>query len=1020
MEQAKRLLQRIAAFDSHRANPILVVADAYLSEQQWQPILDLGGQIFKSGEVIQCPMPLPDESFPCGHNFRFEVAAQHIAKNYEGSWLWLDPYCVPIRKGWLGEIEHEHAASQMPFLAQFLEPATHGTPYVCTSAVGVYPAQLPKRVMQTLISKRQENREITCAQFIVPFCARSKTILSLPFIGKHRVFNQEALAGIPRTASIVHTGDARSLIAALNGEPQTETPVEAPQVHAAPKVGGVYYHSGSLGDVIYGLYGMKKAGGGKLILGPKHRKTTVASHPITEEFYDLLAPLLSAQKFITSHEFSERHPGTDNAFDLNTYRTCWEDPKVRERTGINLLAHMYFFILNRMEEFRHDEPWLTSPRKIQTGLFTVHRSPRYHNELFPWKTIYEHFKGRLLFVGLPSEHKEFTRTVGKVSYWNPQDFGELASVIAGSEGFIGNQSFPCSLAIGLGKRVIQEVTPVSPDCLFRRKNFIGYESGKGFDSGDLKKWETSELYNGEVPAKAAVKSPPAISVLVFNKIDLTRRCLAFLYRNTPEFNLWVTNNASSDGTTKFLDEFAKGRPNCHVVHNKLNLGFQEPNQKLFQDLCASENPPEFFVLLNNDVEVGPGWWQSIERIFDSDPRIAIVGSSRGTCGKLTFDFQGGPLMRGEQPEYVEGSLMAIRTSVVKRLGLFDPHLQFMYGEDSDLCLRVREAGYKIAVADINCAHVSSQTLRSVTPELKARIDKHHKHNHEYLKRKWRVYLKRRNFQYTVLLKREAALGDVIDVTAVLPFLTKRWPECSIAVQTKFPEVFLGMPVRAEYSVLGNYDYVYDLNLSYEKQPDWHTMQAYFDSCEIESDWKTAVPQLSRMDENDEYAARLLSGKQMPVAVHACPSWPGKTWPEEKWKELLKELNCLGVDPVLLGADRTLDIGSLGLDLRGKTSLPQSMSVIAKCKIFVGIDSGPSHIAQAVGCPAVVLFGTVLAERKLFPACRTIGIQATRKQADCVGLHHRLKPPVTSSDCDGACMRAISMESVREAVLSFVK
>ena len=60
------------------------------------------------------------------------------------------------------------------------------------------------------------------------------------------------------------------------------------------------------------------------------------------------------------------------------------------------------------------------------------------------------------------------------------------------------------------------------------------------------------------------------------------------------------------------------------------------------------------------------------------------------------------------------------------------------------------------------------------------------------------------------------------------------------------------------------------------------------------------------------------------------------------------------EPAALAFSATLS--EPALIAAGKTTLPQSAALMEKCALFVGNDSGPAHMAAAVGCPAVVLFG----------------------------------------------------------------
>ncbi len=118
------------------------------------------------------------------------------------------------------------------------------------------------------------------------------------------------------------------------------------------------------------------------------------------------------------------------------------------------------------------EPWLkVSPSARARGRVICHRSPRYHNPYFRWDEIGAKFGTQLLFVGLPHEVEELRRvTKVHAEYAITQDYLELAQLIAGADLFIGNQSSPMGLAIGLGVPFIQETCLWTPDCLYPREN----------------------------------------------------------------------------------------------------------------------------------------------------------------------------------------------------------------------------------------------------------------------------------------------------------------------------------------------------------------------------------------------------------------------------------------------------------------------------------------------------------------------------------------------------------------------
>ena len=86
-------------------------------------------------------------------------------------------------------------------------------------------------------------------------------------------------------------------------------------------------------------------------------------------------------------------------------------------------------------------PWLdVSAASNYAGKIIINRSPRYHNDFFPWAKLVKAFGSRMLFIGLESEHEVFCHECGQVAYLPTTNLLRAARVIAGSELFIGNQS----------------------------------------------------------------------------------------------------------------------------------------------------------------------------------------------------------------------------------------------------------------------------------------------------------------------------------------------------------------------------------------------------------------------------------------------------------------------------------------------------------------------------------------------------------------------------------------------------
>lgn len=94
-----------------------------------------------------------------------------------------------------------------------------------------------------------------------------------------------------------------------------------------------------------------------------------------------------------------------------------------------------------------------------------------------------------------------------------------------------------------------------------------------------------------------------------------------------------------------------------------------------------------------------------------------------------------------------------------------------------------------------------------------------------------------------------------------------------------------------------------------------------------------------------------------VAVHARSNNPDKDWDYPRWTALARELAARGIPVVELGlAPAITDPAVPVINLCGRTSILQMAEVIRRAAVFVGVDSGPAHLANATGTRGVVLLG----------------------------------------------------------------
>lgn len=220
-----------------------------------------------------------------------------------------------------------------------------------------------------------------------------------------------------------------------------------------------FRHSGDFGDLIYGMAVLFAIGG-------KHSLFGVDRPGITAKFTNrlpLLKPLLEKQHYIESVECSEEPPDIDFVLFRRNHGAC-----------VTLIrAQCMEYASQKMENVACDgsTPWLMcEPDERFKGRVVVARSPRYNNQYFPWFDIVQHYGKRVVFVGLEEEHANFSLSYGDVEHVRTKNFLDLARIIAGADLFIGNQSSPMAVAMGLGVNAIQEVCLAQPDCIYRRKN----------------------------------------------------------------------------------------------------------------------------------------------------------------------------------------------------------------------------------------------------------------------------------------------------------------------------------------------------------------------------------------------------------------------------------------------------------------------------------------------------------------------------------------------------------------------
>ncbi len=205
---------------------------------------------------------------------------------------------------------------------------------------------------------------------------------------------------------------------------------------------------------------------------------------------------------------------------------------------------------------------------------------------------------------------------------------------------------------------------------------------------------------------------PSISVVVanLNRRNLLEACLRSLeLQEGVSFEAIVVDNASTDGSAAWIEQYAATASYpVTLVRNSENRGFCAANN---QGIAQARG--QFVALLNNDAEAEPGWLEQLMLAFTRGPEIGMAASKilvwedPGQIDKvghlIWLDGQNRGRGSGEMDEgqydaeeevlWPDGAACMYRKAMLDQIGGFDEDL-FAYGDDAELGLRARIAGWK--------------------------------------------------------------------------------------------------------------------------------------------------------------------------------------------------------------------------------------------------------------------------------------------------------------------------------------
>lgn len=233
---------------------------------------------------------------------------------------------------------------------------------------------------------------------------------------------------------------------------------------------------------------------------------------------------------------------------------------------------------------------------------------------------------------------------------------------------------------------------------------------------------------GAEPARPTVETAarPIVSIVIltFNRLDVTRNCVASIQCHTPEAHeIIFVDNGSTDGTIEWLRHLTTVNPGFRLIANGSNLGFAKGCNQGMQAAIG-----RYILLLNNDTVVTPGWLSGLLECFQGS-RTGIVGPMTNNISGIqqwpwftyeslmdldsfAVEFRQHYRHRRIPSRRIVGFCMLFSRELLATIGMLDEQFGSGNFEDDDFCLRAALEGYvNIIAGDVWIHHVGSATFQ---------------------------------------------------------------------------------------------------------------------------------------------------------------------------------------------------------------------------------------------------------------------------------------------------------------------
>lgn len=673
-----------------------------------------------------------------------------------------------------------------------------------------------------------------------------------------------------------------------------------------------FKHSGARGDIIYSLPTIKallKANNcesANLYISTDESGVYVGKPMSLDDISDM-AELLVTQEYIKN---VYHYNGQKIDFDLDDFRKIINGEETKDSDGHLASIHLVSFDV----DYDLSLPWIdnTNFDKVSLAEIAICRSSRYH-DFFPWDVLSEYLD-KCIFIGYEEEHEAFVKETGMpVKYHKPSSIMNIAEIISGAKLFIGNQSFPYSIAEAMKIPRVLEVCSNCPNC--NPKDERGHIT--------LNKEIIESALSGEI-----IKS------------------------NEDERSAFFSSNPRLNSTKNVKNS----KVSCVIVVDKNEIGIDRT--KIVVDNCISSGH-EVVIL-----------WMCDDKPFDVDCEIIITDNIDKICkineavSKTNGDFicliedtfinQNGILdllkcfnnkyvgLAGQKislegyPHICRGALMISRRAF-NDCNLFNPEMTDFGWHGVEIYCRFTQKKYQARQARSKNISVFFEELNFGNDAI---------YNEHYILNRYGIKLFRSeslndwiNFKNFLLLRTNVGLREAIALTTVIKEFKRRNPNIEILIETKFVDVFLNNPnvslVSDKYINVENRNAKNSINLDLLSVIDWDGHAIDLISSSIINDTNLLSHKyeiyLNRIERNEVLNKfRNICGKNIFAIDFSI-------FTSKEIDDLMTQFKIMNFD--------VIDVSNMPLRI--------AFGVIEKCDLYIGGDCDVSYMAMATETPIIV-------------------------------------------------------------------